>query len=47
MMDALQTVFSKAVAFQPDSIGENPILYRWVGEIKDIAREALGEKHDG
>jgi hypothetical protein len=47
LTDALQTIFSKAVAFQPDSIGENPILYRWVGDIKGIAQSALaGEKHE-
>jgi hypothetical protein len=38
----LQTIFGRAMAFQPDTPGENVILYRWVGEIKALA--ALEDK---
>jgi hypothetical protein len=47
LREALEAIHLKAMAFQPDSIGENPILYRWVGEIKVMAKEALEEKQRG
>jgi hypothetical protein len=44
---SLEKIFSKAVAFQPDSPGENVILYRWVGEIKSEALEAISRIKEG
>jgi hypothetical protein len=38
LREKLQTIFGRAMAFQPDTPGENVILYRWVGEIKALAR---------
>jgi hypothetical protein len=35
LREKLQTIFGRAMAFQPDT---PVILYRWVGEIKALAR---------